>query len=217
MNKIIIYGAGGFAREVHNLCEELRLEVLGFLDERPEMRGKILNGIPILGDIGDVEDWLHNNGYSKSRVNIVSSGVGDPALKQKFAEKTLQAGYDIAGPLIHPGVKISRWVEIGQGSIICQGTVLTVNIKVGNYVLINQICSIGHDDEIGHLVTISPGANVSGAVTIGAGTYIGTGASIRENITIGEWSVVAGSAFVKHDVPPHSLVAGVPAVLKKKL
>lgn len=217
MQGIIIYGAGGFAREVCYLCEELKITVLGLLDERPEMKGKIINGLQILGDIGDVENWLHKNGLTKSGVSILSSGVGDPALKKKFTEKTIQAGYEITGPLIHPGVRISRWVDIGRGSIICQGNVLTVNINVGNYVTINQKCSIGHDDEIGDFVTISPGVNISGVVRIGAGTFIGTGASIRENITVGEWSVLAGNSFVKNNVPPHCLFAGVPAILKKQL
>ena len=217
MAKLIIFGAGGFAREVQLLCEDLGLEVVGFLDERPEMKGKIVNGIPILGDISDVDHYLSVSRLVRSEVEIVCAGVGDPALKQKFVKKTLHSGYKIAQTLVHPDVRVSKWNTLGQGSIICQGTVLTVNITVGDFVIINQNCSLGHGDTIMDYVTVSPGANISGMVTIGVGTFIGTGVGIRENISIGEWCVIGGNAFVKDSVPNRSLFAGVPAVMKKAI
>lgn len=217
MSKIIIFGAGGFAREVQLLCEELKLEVVGFLDERPEMKGKIVNDVPILGDIDDIQKSIRLHSLNKSDVSIVCAGVGDPSLKVKFVRKTKDAGYKIARSLIHPGVNISKRNTIGNGSIVCQGNVLTVNISIGDFVIINQNCSLGHDDKIHDYVTISPGANISGEVEIGEGTYIGTGVGIKEKIKIGEWSIIGGNAFVKDDVPSKTLYVGVPATCKKVL
>lgn len=208
--KIVIWGCGGFAREVHFLCEQLGLEVIGFLDERPEQKGKIINDVAVLGDIVDVA-------AKASDVVVVPAGVGDPALKQRLARKTATAGFEIAPTLVHPSVPMSRTNRIGVGGVITIGNALTVNLTIGDLVIINQLCSIGHDVVLDDLVTISPGANISGNVTIGEGTYVGTGASIREKVTIGSWSIIGGGAFVAADVPDRVLYAGVPAVLKKEL
>ena len=54
-------------------------------------------------------------------------------------------------------------------------------------------------------------------VTIGNDIWIGANAVILPGVTIGEHSVVAAGAVVTKDVPPHSLVAGVPAKIIKQI
>ena len=55
----------------------------------------------------------------------------------------------------------------------------------------------------------------SAAVTIEDNVWIATRATILKGVTIGEGSVVAAGAVVTHDVPPHTVVAGVPAQVIK--
>jgi acetyltransferase-like isoleucine patch superfamily enzyme len=55
------------------------------------------------------------------------------------------------------------------------------------------------------------GANWIAPVVIGNDVWIAAGATILKGVTIGDGSVVAAGALVTHDVPPRSLVAGVPA------
>ena len=54
-------------------------------------------------------------------------------------------------------------------------------------------------------------------VTIEDDVWVGANAVILPGVTIGEHSVVAAGAIVTKDVPPHSLVAGVPAKVIKKI
>ena len=54
-------------------------------------------------------------------------------------------------------------------------------------------------------------------VTIGNDIWIGANAVILPGVTIGDHSVVAAGAVVTKDVPPHSLVAGVPAKIIKQI
>ncbi len=54
-------------------------------------------------------------------------------------------------------------------------------------------------------------------VTIGDDIWIGANAVVLPGVTIGSHSVVAAGAVVTKDVPPHSLVAGVPAKIIKKI
>ena len=54
-------------------------------------------------------------------------------------------------------------------------------------------------------------------VIIGNDIWIGANAVILPGVSIGDHSVVAAGAVVTKDVPPHSLVAGVPAKIIKKI
>jgi len=207
---LVIWGCGGFGREVKELCGVIGIEVVGFLDERPVMKGVIVDDLPVLGDIHDITAL-------RGKVDVLCAGVGDPALKQRFAAKTLEAGFSFPAPLIHPGVRVSARNRVGQGSVITEGTLMTVNVSIGMHVVVNLACTLGHDSVLGDFCTLSPGVNLSGNVDVGEGTYLGTGCAIREKLQIGAWSVVGGGAFVAKPVLPRTLVAGVPAEFKKDL
>ncbi|HHW38561.1 MAG TPA: acetyltransferase [Bacillales bacterium] len=207
---LVIWGCGGHGREVLHLCEQIGIEVVGFLDERPAYKGKMVDDIPVLGDLHDILEL-------QNKVKIVCTGVGDPKLKKRLALKTKTHGFQIADTLVHPSVFISKRNSIGMGSVICEGTIITTNVVIKDFVIINRSVNISHDDRIEDFVTVSPGVKLAGNVTIGEGAYIGIGSSIREKTTIGPWSIVGGGAFVKEDVPEKTLFAGVPAIFKKSL
>jgi carbonic anhydrase/acetyltransferase-like protein (isoleucine patch superfamily) len=69
---------------------------------------------------------------------------------------------------------------------------------------------------IGAEVTIGHRAVVHGA-TIGDGCLIGIGAVVLNGVTVGEGALVAAGAVVTADVPPRTLVAGVPARPRREL
>jgi maltose O-acetyltransferase len=55
------------------------------------------------------------------------------------------------------------------------------------------------------------------AITVGDGVWIGAKSIILGGVTIGSGSIIAAGSLVRSDVPPNSLVAGVPAVVKRSL
>src|SRR5690606_3619382 len=102
-------------------------------------------------------------------------------------------------------------IRMGVGNIICHNSILTTNIDLGDFNIINLNCTIGHDSYIKNYVTLSPAVNVSGNVSIYDYSYIGTNVSIREKIYIGDKSIVGmGSAVVK-DLQGFNTYVGVPA------
>jgi sugar O-acyltransferase (sialic acid O-acetyltransferase NeuD family) len=210
--QIVIYGAGGFAREVAWLAESCGapeggpFDLVSFVDDDRSSHGKVVNGIKVQSlDAARVE-------FPHARMVL---GIGDPQQRELVMENAKRAGFDFQ-TLIHPRVERSRWVEIGGGAIVCAGTMLTTNIRLGEQVHINLGCSIGHDVVLGDFVTLAPGAHISGWVTIERGAYVGSGATIvngREGkpLTIGEHAVVGAGACVTHSVPDRTTVVGVPA------
>lgn len=206
MKDIIIVGAGGFGREVAWLIEDINYKsnqwnLLGFLDDNAELHGKSLNNIPVLGSI----EWLNG----KNDIYYVCA-IGNPQIKENLVHKCDSYGAK-AATLIHPSVIISKYNEIGDGCIICAGSIITVNIRIGNHVIINIDCTIGHDAIIEDFCTILPSVNVSGAVHLNRNCDIGTGSSIIQGIEIGECTIVGAGAVVAKDLPSNCTAVGVPA------
>lgn len=82
-------------------------------------------------------------------------------------------------------------------------------------VVINGLSVIEDDCEIGVHVVLGGKAPIVGAPHVERGCIIHTGARLIGPIRVGAGSVVAANAVVIADVPPGSLVAGVPAVVKR--
>lgn len=99
-------------------------------------------------------------------------------------------------------------IKIGEGSIICPGTILTVNVTVGKHVIINMNCTIGHDTVIGDYCSIAPGVNICGNVTIGENVFIGANAVIREKVTICKNAIIGAGAVIVKDITTAGLFMG---------
>ena len=204
--RVAVFGAGGFAREVAWLAETCGHEVVCFIDDDATKVGSVLNEIPVLS--------LDACATKFPRVHV-AAGIGSPESREAVMERVVGLGLEPCS-LIHPRVDRSRWVTFGAGVVVCAGNILTTNITIGHHVQINLDCTIGHDVEMADYATLAPGVHVSGYVQIGRGAYVGTGAAIingtREKpLTIGAGAVVGAGACVTRSVGPGITVVGVPA------
>ena len=208
---LVIYGGGGFGREVAWLAEscwagEDRFEVVGFIDDDAEQHGRLLNDIPVMG--------LEEAAMRFSNARIVAA-VGSPSARETAMTKADAHGLQ-AATLVHERVEKSRWIEIGIGTVICAGNVLTTNIRLGRDVQINLDCTIGHDAVLDDYATLAPGVHISGWVHLGKRAYVGTGAVIingteKTPMVIGDDAVIGAGACVTKSVDSGVTVTGVPA------
>lgn len=187
MKKAII-GAGGFAREIY-----WSLPVI----ER-------LNAVFFIDDIY----WNDSNNlvlplskFNPSEYEVVVA-IGDPKdrfdMVQKLPKETKYFTHINSSVLI-----LDPNIEIGEGSIICAGCILTTNITIGNHTHLNLQTTIGHDCKIGNYFTTAPGAKISGNCEIHDYVYIGTNASIKQKLTIGDNTIIGmNSGVVKNIVEP---------------
>lgn len=212
-NTTVIIGTGGFGREVLWACGA-GSDNLFFVDDNKDIHGKRICHVEVIGSIEHIPDRFRDN---LGDVYFVC-GVGSPKLRQKFVARVnkLPLEFSKFTTVIDPLAAYSRFVDIGEGSVVCAGTILTTQVKVGQHVNINLDCTVGHDTIIEDYVNISPGVHISGYCTLKRGCDIGTGVNIIPHITIGENSIVGAGACVTKDVPPNTLVVGVPAVVKKQ-
>ncbi|MHB8799688.1 MAG: NeuD/PglB/VioB family sugar acetyltransferase [Thermoanaerobaculia bacterium] len=208
--KLLIFGAGGQAREIAFLVKNARLgpeeeawDVEGFIESDAALRGKSVGAFQIVACDADVPALEPNTHFA--------IGVGFPAIARRIAMTRGVPGGNWPN-LVHANVT-GDWgrIRLGRGNRICAGVSLTTDITFGDFDLINPHCTIGHDVVIGSYCVINPGASISGSVTIGDAVLVGTSATVLQGLTIGEGATVGAGAVVTKDVPPGVTVVGVPA------
>lgn len=214
MKDLYIIGAGGFGREVAWLVERINQNAVaggkepiwnikGFIDDDEEIWGKSENNYCVLGNC----DYLKALG-AQGEIYAVCA-VGSARTRKKIIEK-LGDRVKFA-TVIDPGAILSDRVGIGDGTIICAGNIITVNVDIGNHVILNLDCTVGHDAVIKDFVTVYPSVNISGNVTVGECVELGTGAQIIQGKHIGTGSIIGAGAVVVKDIPDSCTAVGSPA------
>ncbi len=208
MKNLLIIGAGGMGREVAWLVERINKQnsiwnIIGFIDDSIEKKDKNLNGYKVIGGLDTIEKYpdaylVCAVGASKTRKSIVD----------KIHERFPDSEY---ATLIDPSVEMSDKNIIGEGSIICAHSILTVNIDIGKHVIVNMDCTIGHDAVLNSFVMVYPGVNISGNTNIGTCTELGTGMQIIQGKKIGDNSIVGAGSVVIKDIPENCTAVGCPA------
>lgn len=216
MNDLIIIGASGFGREVAWLVERINIKVpswrvLGFLDDADDIQGKEINGYPVLGKTDRAYDY--EDAY-------YVCAIGASNIRKKLIGKIKRENKNVRfATLIDPSVECSEYVEIGEGTIICAHSIVTVNVRIGDHVIINLDCTVGHDAILGDYVTLYPSVNISGSVIVDHTTEIGTGTQVIQGISIGNNIIVGAGAVVVGDIYEYGTYIGVPArkrILEKR-
>ena len=110
-------------------------------------------------------------------------------------------------------------VRIGDYTRIGLHNTIIGPVTIGNHVNLAQgitVTALNHNFEDSNKRIDEQGVSTN-PVTIEDDIWIGANAVILPGVTIGHHSVVAAGAVVTKDVPPHSLVAGVPAKIIKQI
>lgn len=206
MKKIAIIGAGGFGREVKFLIDQINavnptFKIIGFFDDEP--KESLINGVKYLGNIED----LNTLDYEL----CLAIAIGDPKTKLEIIKKLKNDNLSFPN-LIHPSVIVNYdTLEIGLGNIICAGNILTVNITLHHFIILNLCCTVGHDTIIESYSSLMPSVNISGEVIIREGVYVGTGTKIINQLEIGCFTVVGAGALVSKSLPERCTAVGIPA------
>ena len=112
-----------------------------------------------------------------------------------------------------PGL-ITYWIRFFYAAFLPPTAEIGAGTKLGYGglgVVIHQDAKIGRDCLVAQQVTIGGTGTRLGVPRIGNGVHIGAGAKILGPISIGDGAVVGANAVVVTDVPPHTVVGGIPA------
>ena len=199
---LAILGASGHGKVLADIAELTGWEKIDFFDDAwPERKN---NGAwQVIGDTQKLLDSL------KAYDGVIVA-IGNNKIRQRKLQQLDSAGAKII-TLIHPSATVSRYTEVGLGSVVVAGAVINPDCNIGSGVIINTCSSVGHDCALGDAVHVCPGARLAGGTVVGERAWIGVGSSVRQLIRIGSDAIVGAGAAVVQDVLPNITVVGVPA------
>jgi serine O-acetyltransferase len=160
----------------------LRRDIQAFMDNDPAARTRleVLLAYPGLHAL-----WFHRLAHGLWRRRLYFLG-----------RMVSQAGRFFTGIEIHPGARIGRCLVIDHG----MGTVIGETAEIGDHVLLYHNVTLGGVD----LKKTKRHPTLEDHVVVGAG------AQILGPIRVGAHSRIGANAVVVKDVPPGSVVVGVP-------
>lgn len=196
-----IIGAGGFGREIYwSMNPVERANTVFFVDDA-YWDGTNEKTLPL-----SLFEW------SKYEVIVaIADSFHRERIVNSLSKRTKYFTH------IHPSAQIhGEDVEIGEGSIICAGSIITTNVKIGKHSHINLITTIGHDCIIGDYFTTAPGVQISGNGKIGNRVYFGTRSCMKQKLTICDDVIIGMNAGVVKNITESGTYVGTPAKLKRR-
>lgn len=208
MKPLLIIGAGGVGREATLIVEAINRvhptwDLLGFIDDFTAV-GTEYNGVSVLGPLDILTQY-------KEPIYVVCA-IANYTVKKKIIMKIKEFYPWVKfAKLIHPKVDLNPFMSIGEGCIIYQQVMMTVDVILGDHVIVCASTGIGHDSVIKDYCDILWNCNISGHVTLEEGCFIGSGATIVQGLKIGPQTKVGAGSVVLKSTYGYCTVVGVPA------
>lgn len=209
---LIGLGAGGHTKVLIDIInKDKNYNLLGLIDTK-DSKSEDLKNIDIIGIDEDLENFF-NKGVVDIFIGIGS--ITDTKKNKLIYENVKKIGFNIIS-IIHETAIIATSVKLMTGVKVMAGSIINPHTKIGNNCIINTGSIIEHDCLLEDHVQIGPGANIAGNVTVGEGSIVGLGAKIIQGINIGKYCMIGAGAVVTNNVENNKMVAGIPAIEKKR-
>lgn len=200
--EIVLIGYSGHAYVAAETIIQAGYRIMGYL-EKKELYHNPYN----IKYLGYEEDELVIKGLWQYSL---FPAIGDNYLRNKVYDAMKVFNYDFI-TVIHPKANIASMINLGEGSLICQGANVNPLVTIGRAVIINTGAIIEHECKIGDFAHIAPGAVLAGNVSIGTNTFIGANAVVKQGVCIGKNVVVGAGSVVLNNIPDNHTYAGNPA------
>lgn len=205
MEKLVIIGAGGYAKSVLDSIDYYNYTVKGFLDEISNEKEHL--GYPILGRCLDELEDMHGCFYFIA--------IGNNEKRKIWYERLMSKKLRLIN-VVDKSAIVSPRATIGNGCFIGKLAVVNSKATIGNNCIINTRALVEHGCQVGNHVNLSTNSVINGDVKVGDGSFIGSCAVTIGQLKIGEWSTIGAGSVVIHNVDNGVTVAGVPAKFIKK-
>ena len=203
--KIIIVGAGGLGRIVHDVLSrdsEINREYIlaGFLDTRTDLElscdlhGSVL-GTPL--------------SYQPQTDEVFIPAIGDPKWRQKLLAPLIEKNAIFYSYTRQASV--AARARIGKGVFLTPGAVISTDCEIGDYTYIDTYVILGHDVKLGANCMVGAMSFLAGGVCVEDGVALHPRTTIAKGVTLGAGCTVGIGSVVVRNVAPQVTVFGNPA------
>lgn len=206
MEKILLIGAGGFAKVIVDTIEAAGIyEIAGFVDN--ERMNEEYRSYKVIGSDCDL-DSFYRQGISNAVIAIGFLGCADT--RRNIFKKLKEIGFSMP-PVIDPTAVIASDVMIGEGTYIGKHAVVNAEAKIGKMCIINTSSVIEHECSVEDFSHVSVGAVACGQVKIGSDVFVGSNATIIQGRKIVNNCIIGAGAVVTTNITKEGTYIGVPA------
>ena len=209
MKPLVLVGGGGHCKSVIEAAESAGYSILGVLD-LPEEVGKSILSTKVIGTDDDIPAYV-----DRAEFVITVGFIKNPSTRIKLYNKVKEAGGKLA-TIVASTVYVSKYAEIGEGTVVLHHAFVNAGAKVGKNVILNTATNIEHDAVIGDHCHISTGAMINGECKVGDNCFIGSQSVLANCITVGDDIIVGAGSFVRKSITEKGIYSGNPAILKIK-
>ena len=204
MNKLAIFGAGGFGREVACIIRQIATyDFIGFYDDGVETGTEIGYG-RVLGDISEL-NFVHEP------LDVVLA-IGNPEVAKQVVARVTNPLVSFPN-IIAPNVFFydKKSVKMGKGNFIGPNSSISCNVTMGDFNLLNVFTQVGHDTKLGNYNTVMPSVNISGSVEIGDCNLFGVKSTAIQKVKIGTNVTIAPNSVLTRNAKDGKTYLGNPA------
>ena len=213
MKDIAVFGAGGLGREVACLIrlineslEEPRWNFIGFFDDNEQLHGSSNEYGKVLGGKAELNAW--------DRPLDIVIAIATPKVVKLVAEGITNPLIDFPNVIAPNTVWLDKDnVRMGKGNLICSGCLISCNVDLGDFNILDGFITVGHDTRMGNYNVVMPSCNISGGVVMGDCNFMGVKSVVLQYLKVGNNVKIGAGAIVMHDTVDDHLYVGVPARL----
>ena len=208
MKDIAIFGAGGFGRElacIINLInqEEPTWNLIGFFDDGIEEGTEVQYG-KILGGVDKLNLW--------DKHIAIAIALGNPKVLRTVVGKIHNPLIEFPN-IIAPNVFFldKDTIKIGKGNIIFPNSLISCNVKMGDFNMLNVYTQMGHESELGNYNVIMPNTSISGGVIVGNANLFGVKSTVLQYKKVGNEVVLSPGSVLSRSAKDGKMYLGNPA------
>ncbi|NDJ26732.1 transferase [Campylobacter sp. MIT 12-8780] len=194
MNKLILVGSGGFAKELYQYLQNTDHEILGYIDKQKSA----FYELSYLGD----EESIHQSFFKEASFLL---GIGQVELRASIIAKLKARGANFFS-FIHSSAIVASDALLGEGVVLCPNSMLNAGAQLEDFVLLNIYASVAHDCVVGENSILCPYATLNGEAKTGKNCFLGTGASLLPKARLGNNCVLSAGVMLSKSYKDNQLI-----------